>query len=111
MAAAAPESQRASGSSSASSVHVTHRTVVLGDAAVRTEYGNEGRFRHAAPAQWRRVRETSEPHRKHTKRVTPQPHHAPAHVWGWNPSAIMVAHMHFSVNTTIDIRETHFGGL
>ncbi len=21
-------------------------------------------------------------------------HHAPAHIWGWNPSAIMVAHMH-----------------
>ena len=21
-------------------------------------------------------------------------HHAPAHIWGWNPSKIMVAHMH-----------------
>ncbi len=39
------------------------------------------------------------------------PHHAPAHVWGWNPSAIMVAHTHFSVNTTMDIGETHFGVL
>ncbi len=46
--------------------------------------------------------------------ITPQPHrmcqcimhHAPAHVWGWTPSAIM-AHMHFSVNTTMDICETH----
>ncbi len=27
-------------------------------------------------------------------------HHMPAHVRGWNPSAIMV--VHFSVNTTID---------
>ncbi len=51
--------------------------------------------------------------------LTPQPHrvcqritqHAPAHVWGWNPSTIMVAHVHFSVNTTIDILETHFGAL
>ncbi len=42
------------------------------------------------------------------KPMTPQPHrvcqrithHAPC-VWGWNPSAIMVAHTHFSVNTTI----------
>ncbi len=32
-------------------------------------------------------------------------HHAPApaHVWGWNPSAVMLAHLHFSVNSTIDI--------
>ncbi len=29
------------------------------------------------------------------------------HIWGWNPSAIMVAHTHFSVNTTMDMCETH----
>ncbi len=39
------------------------------------------------------------------------PHHTPAHVWGWNPSVIMAAHAYFSVNTTIDICETHFGVL
>ncbi len=52
-------------------------------------------------------------------RFTPQPHrvcqrithHVPAHVWGWNPSAIMVAHTHFSVNTMMDTCETHFGAL
>ncbi len=38
-------------------------------------------------------------------------HHVPAHVWSCNPTSIMVAHMHFSVNTTIDICETHFGAL
>ncbi len=32
-------------------------------------------------------------------------HHVPVYVWGWNPSVIMVAHMHFSVNTTIDMRD------
>ncbi len=37
------------------------------------------------------------------------PHHV--HVWGWNPSVIMVVHTHFSVNTTMDMRETHFGAL
>ncbi len=45
------------------------------------------------------------------------PHHVLAHVWGQNPCVIMVAHTHtrththFSVNTTIDIHETHFGVL
>ncbi len=37
------------------------------------------------------------------------PHHVPVHVWGCNPSEIMVVHMHFSVTTTIDKCETHFG--
>ena len=46
---------------------------------------------------------TPRPHRVR-QRIT---HHVPAHVWGWNPSVIMVAHMHLSVNTTIDICETH----
>ncbi len=36
------------------------------------------------------------------------PQHAPVHIWGWNLFAIMVAHMYFSVNTTIHIYETHF---
>ncbi len=42
---------------------------------------------------------TPQPHRVR-QRVT---HHAPARVWGWNPSTIMVAHRCFSENTTIDI--------
>ena len=50
---------------------------------------------------------TPQPHRMR-QRIT---HHAPAHVWGWNPSAIMVVHTHFSVNTTIDKGKTHFGAL
>ncbi len=54
------------------------------------------------------AREGTPPPHRVRQRIT---HHAPAHVWGWNPSAIMVAHMHFSVNTTIDIRETLFGAL
>ena len=57
---------------------------------------------------------TPQPHRVR-QRITHSfndiPHHAPVHVWGWNPSTFMVAHMHFSVNTTIDIHETHFGAL
>ncbi len=32
-------------------------------------------------------------------------HPAPTHIWGWSPSAILVAHTYFSMNTTItDIR-------
>ncbi len=60
-----------------------------------------------AKTQTERELVTTRPHRVR-QRIT---HHAPAHVWGWNPSTIMVSHMHFSVNTTIDIRETHFGQL
>ncbi len=57
---------------------------------------------------------TPQPHRVR-QRITHGfydiPHHAPAHVWGWNPSVIMVVHTHFSVNTTMDMCETHFGAL
>ncbi len=57
---------------------------------------------------WVEIDPSATPHVRVRQRIT---HRAPAHVWGWNPSAIMVAHTHFSVNTTIDIVETHFGAL
>ncbi len=50
---------------------------------------------------------TLDPHRVR-QRIT---HHAPAHAWGWNPPAIMVVHTQFSVNTTTDKSDTHFGVL
>ncbi len=33
-------------------------------------------------------------HQRITHRFYDILHQAPAHVWGWNPSAIIVAHMH-----------------
>ncbi len=55
---------------------------------------------------------TSRPHRQRiTRSFYDIPNCAPVHIWSWNPSMAMVVHKRFSVNTTKNMCETHFGAL